>query len=326
LHAGTGSGERAVVSTAAPIPETWELTGDDARETLLHTGRWQLMKDAFMRMRLADGFSHARSLAFLMALVLLEGIIGLVGFASVLGSEKFGGVVADLLEAMVPGPAGEVLTQTVRQARTAAVTGQWIGLTFGVVGALVTGTTLMGQMERVLNRLYGIERDRPTLEKYTRAFLLALTSGLAASLAFVMLAFGRSLTHNDNLLSDTWRVLRWPVALGLVIAAIALVFRWAPRRHQPAWSWLAYGATLGVIGWAVATVGLGLFLDWSSSFGDTYGPLAGTVALLLWSLLASIAVVYGAAVAAQLEAVRAAGMQEEETPPADRVLVAAAQQ
>jgi YihY family inner membrane protein len=303
------------MSTAAPIPETWELTGDDARETLLHTGRWRLMKDAFMRMRLADGFSHARSLGFLMSLLLLEGIIGLVGFASILGSARFGGVVADIIEEMVPGPAGEVLTQTVRQAQTAAVTGQWIGLTFGVVGAVVTGTTMLGQMERVLNRLYGIERDRPTVEKYTRAFVLAVTSGIAASLAFVMLAFGYSLTHdNGSVLSDAWRVLRWPLALCLLIAAIALVYRWAPRRHQPGWSWLAYGATLGVVGWALATAGLGLFFRLSTSFGDTYGPLAGTVALLLWSFLASAAVVYGAAVAAQLEAVRAAGGVHRDEP------------
>ena len=45
----------------------------------------------------------------------------------------------------------------------------------------------------------------------------------------------------------------------------------------------------------------------SSSFGDTYGPLAGVVALQIWTLLSSISILYGAAVAAQLEAVRAGG-------------------
>lgn len=33
---------------------------------------------------------------------------------------------------------------------------------------------------------------------------------------------------------------------------------------------------------------MGLFFELSSSFGDTYGPLAGTVALLLWALLSSV--------------------------------------
>ena len=66
--------------------ETWELTGDDARKTLLDTGRWQLLKDSFVRLRLADGFSHARSLAFVTSLVLVQGLIALVGLASAFGS------------------------------------------------------------------------------------------------------------------------------------------------------------------------------------------------------------------------------------------------
>jgi uncharacterized BrkB/YihY/UPF0761 family membrane protein len=55
----------------------------------------------------------------------------------------------------------------------------------------------------------------------------------------------------------------------------------------------------------VSTVALALFFQWSSTFGQTYGPLAGIVALMIWALLSSLALLYGAAVAAQLEAVRA---------------------
>ena len=42
----------------------------------------------------------------------------------------------------------------------------------------------------------------------------------------------------------------------------------------------------------------------SKSFGQTYGPLAGIVALLLWGLLSAVSLFYGAAIAAQLEAER----------------------
>ena len=55
--------------------------------------------------------------------------------------------------------------------------------------------------------------------------------------------------------------------------------------------------------------GLGLFFALSKSFGETYGPLAGIVALLLWALLSAVALLFGGAVAAQLEAVRA-GVRE----------------
>ena len=43
----------------------------------------------------------------------------------------------------------------------------------------------------------------------------------------------------------------------------------------------------------------------SSSFGTVYGPLTGMFALLLWSQLTSLALFFGIAFAAQLEAVRA---------------------
>ena len=97
-----------------------------------------------------------------------------------------------------------------------------------------------------------------------------------------------------------------------MMAAIALLFRWSPRRHQPGWSWLAFGATVSVLLWTLVTLGLGLFFRVSTSFGDTYGPLAGIVALLLWALLSSVAVLFGAAVAAQLEAVRAGAPEPQD--------------
>jgi uncharacterized BrkB/YihY/UPF0761 family membrane protein len=54
-----------------------------------------------------------------------------------------------------------------------------------------------------------------------------------------------------------------------------------------------------------ATAGLAGYVQVGSSFGSTYGPLAGVVALLLWSYLSAMALFYGVAVCAQLEALRA---------------------
>ena len=83
------------MSTATRVPETWELTGDDARKTLLDTGRLRLVGDAFARLRYADGFSHARSLAFMMSLVFVQGLIALVGFAAAFGNLEVSRVTVD---------------------------------------------------------------------------------------------------------------------------------------------------------------------------------------------------------------------------------------
>jgi YihY family inner membrane protein len=301
------------VSTATRVPETWELTGDDARKTLASVGVGQLAKDSWQRLRFADGFSHARSLAFTIALVLVQAIIALVGLASVLGKGVPSDIIVRSLQAAVPGPAGRTLTNAVLQAHKAGASHQYFGLAFGLIGSIITGSTLMGQIERALNRLYGVEQDRPTVKKYALAVGLAITAGVLATLAAASLAFGRSIGRSlPHSAATVWGVARWPLGLLLMMGAIALLFRYSPRRHQPRWSWLAFGASVSVLLWCAVTVGLGAFFGSSSSFGDTYGPLAGTVALLLWSLLSSVALLFGASLAAQLEAVRAGALETQD--------------
>jgi YihY family inner membrane protein len=294
------------VSTASLVPETFNLSGDDAWTTLSRVGPVRLVKNAFLRMRVADGFSHARSIAFMTSLLAIQGVIALVGLASLFDRGSIGTMVVATVRRAVPGAAGQVLSNAVLQAHTTALEHRYGALIFGVVGGLVTGTTLMGQLERGLNRLYGVERDRPTVQKYGLALVFATIVGTLVALAFACLAFGRELFHtgNHNGLSVAWAVGRWPLGLLLIAAAVTVLFRWSPRRRQPRLSWLAFGAGVSVLLWAAATVGLGLFYRFSSSFGQTYGPLAGLIALLLWCLLSSMALLLGAAVAAQLESVR----------------------
>ena len=303
------------MSTATKVPETFELTGDDARDTLRRVGAGRLLADAWMRLRVSDGFSHARSLAYTISLVLVQAIIGVIGLITAIGHADAHGTIVRTVRAAVPGPAGEMLTTAVRQAHLAGSSGQMAGLVFGLVGSIVTGATLMGQTERALNRLYGVETDRPTFEKYRLALLLAVSAGLLSAIAFASLAFGKDLGRSidSSALDTAWSVLRWPLGLALMAAAMAIVLRWSPRRHQPAWSWLAFASTVSVLLWSVVTVALGLFFNASTSFGATYGPLAGIVALLLWAFLSATALLYGAAIAAQLESVRAGEPEPQDT-------------
>jgi YihY family inner membrane protein len=102
-----------------------------------------------------------------------------------------------------------------------------------------------------------------------------------------------------------WDVLRWPVGLALTTFTISVLLDHAPRRRQPALSWLALGASLSVLITMLASGLLAAYVHYSASFGSVYGPLAGVMALLLWCYLSAIALFAGTAVAAQLEALRA---------------------
>jgi YihY family inner membrane protein len=295
------------VTTANLVPETWNLTGSDAKEILADADKGRLLRDAFVRLRASDGFSNARSMAFATSLILIQGLVALVGLAGALDKGRVSDAIVAMLQDIFPGPAGNVLTDAVQQAHEAGAQHRSLALMLGVIGALITGTTLLGQIEKSMNRIYGIEPDRPTVPKYLRAFVLTISAGLLAVAAFVATTLGRGVAAlwEDPVAQDIWDIVRWPLAFGLLVGATACIFRWSPRRHQPSWSWLAMGALLSVVLVLIVTIALGAIFELTSSLGQTYGPLAGFVALLLWTYLAAIALLFGVAVAAQLEAVRA---------------------
>ena len=294
------------MSTANHVPETWGLTGDDAVQTLERTGRGALIRDAFKRLRYADGFSHARSMAFLTTLVFLQAVIALVGLASALRSGGVSDVIVKTLRQIVPGPAGKILTDAVQQAHEAGSSHRYVALIVGLAGCADHGNDVDGS-------------DRASAEPHLRR--RAGSADAAEVRARVRpgdhrrppvrrgLRRARARSRHRSSLSShgastVWNVLRWPLALAVLIAAIALLFNWSPRRHQPGWSWLAFGAIVSVILLAIVTIALDGMFRLSSTFGTTYGPLAGIVALLLWAVLASVALLFGAAIGAQLEAVR----------------------
>ena len=297
------------MSTATSVPETYELEGDDALRTLRSTGWAQLLKDSFLRFRAADGFSHSRALAYQVMLTLLPFLIAVVGLATALDVHELRQLFTQTVDRLAPGPAGQIFTQAISQGAKSAARGGIFALLVGAVAALASATLAMGQIERGANRLYGVEQDRPTTQKYWNGFKLACTAGVLTVVAFMIIVGGADVARATGLsgaVKGLWTLLRWPLSIAFVIVAFALLFRAAPRRHQPSWSWLAVGSGLSVLLWFVFTGLLGLYLGASSgTFGRTYGPLTGVIAILLWTFLTSLAIYLGLAFAAQLEAVRA---------------------
>jgi YihY family inner membrane protein len=297
------------MSTATSVPETYELEGDDAVATLRSTGWAQLAKDSFVRFRAADGTSHSRSLAFQVMLTLLPFVIAVVGLATALNVDQLRQLLTQTVDRIAPGPAGQIFTQAIRQGARSAAGGGLAAALVGAAAALASATVAMGQIERGANRLYGVEQDRPTGQKYWNGFLLACTAGVLTVVAFMIIVGGTDVAEAvglSGLVKGLWTLLRWPLSIAFVVVAFALLFRAAPRRHQPSWSWLAVGSGVSVLLWFVFTGLLAAYLDVSSgTFGRTYGPLTGVIAILIWTFLTSLAIYLGLAFAAQLEAVRA---------------------
>ncbi|WP_214408452.1 YihY/virulence factor BrkB family protein [Sphaerisporangium fuscum] len=303
------------MGTATTVPQTRSMSGeelgaDDAWMTLRRYGVRSLVRDSFIRFRYGDGFSHSRALAFQICLSIIPGAIAAVGLSSVLHQESVGQVVQLVIRRFAPGGSGaEVVKDALAVTRRHAGDGGAIALWLGLATALVGLTTAMAQVERGANRIYGVERDSPALHKYGKALVMALTAGSFMTLGFVILvggkAIGRALAqvyHWSDPLTTTWMLLRWPVGFLLAVLSASVLFRASPRRRQPGHTWLAAGAIVALALWTLFTWALAFYIDHNGSFGETYGPLTAVMALMLWSLLSSIALFFGLSFAAQLEA------------------------
>jgi len=248
-------------------------------------------------------------------------VIAAVGLATAVQASQFRQLLIQTVDRLAPGPAGQLITEAVEQGAKSATRGGIAALVLGALAALLSATVAMGQIERGANRLYGVERDRPTTQKYWNGFLLTCSAGVLVLLAFVLIVAGSDVaraTELSGVVRGLWVVLRWPLSIAFAVVAFAVLFREAPRRHQPSWSWLAVGSGLAVLLWFVFTGLLALYLDMSAgTFGNTYGPLTGMIALLVWTWLTSLALFLGVAFAAQLEAVRA-GVPEPTAGGMDR--------
>ncbi|GAB3956770.1 hypothetical protein GCM10027614_70160 [Micromonospora vulcania] len=306
------------------VPETRlmtdeELSADDAWHTLRRQWGWHLLRDAFIRFRYGDGFSHARAFALQLCLAVVPFLIALTGLISELGVEEGGRVVADTVLALTPGQSEQMVAELLGEGDRVEDAGE-LALTLGLLTGLVALTTTMAQIERGANRIYGVERDRPALWKYLRAAVLAVTAGLPALAGFLILvgggAMGDSVRQHYEwgaIANGIWTVVRFPLSLGLTVLAVAVLFRHAPRRRQPGLSWLFFGAGIATALWWLASLLLAAYVRFSEGFGQTYGALTGMMALLLWANLTGVALFGGLAFAAQLEALRI-GVREPAQP------------
>ncbi|MFF3307340.1 YihY/virulence factor BrkB family protein [Streptomyces sp. NPDC002952] len=305
------------MGTATKVPETRNMTGeelsaDEALVSLRRYGRWPLLRDAFVRFRYADGFTHSRALALQTVLSVIPLAIAFVGLSSALHTEDIGRLAELTIHRIAQGPSAEVVDDALDRSKRKAGDGAQLALWFGLLFSLVNTTTAMCQIERGANRIYGNERDRPFHRKYLRGLVMSVSAGLPLGVGFIVMVAGADLAsaavtvyHLQDGTLTAWNILRWPLGLVLVLISASAIFRRAPRRKQPGYTWLAFGAAVYLVLWTTLTWLLSLYLAFSGSFDTVYGPLSAFMSLLLWAYLTSIALFLGLSFSAQLEAARA---------------------
>jgi membrane protein len=94
---------------------------------------------------------------------------------------------------------------------------------------------------------------------------------------------------------------RWPLLAVLLLDGLAVIFRYGPQRRRPKWRWISPGALVAMIIGLVASIGFSIYVSLLGNYSKTYGALGAIIVVLLWLYLMALAVLFGAALNAELE-------------------------
>ena len=198
-------------------------------------------------------------------------------------------------DAMSP-PAFQVVDDTIKRVLGGQQT-FWILAGAGLAIWKVSAT--MRAVMDVLDRIYESGRERTFAERMRDS--LGLGSAVAALLLLAAgcavlgdEAMGAAGIHAAALL---W--LRWPVALALLFAVMALLVAYAPADHQPP-QWVGFGSIVVVTAWVGTSLVFGVYLTSIADYGSIFGALATVVVTLTYLYIASAAVLVGAQVDANV--------------------------
>ena len=268
--------------------------------TVAARGVGRFAGDVLLRFRSADGTTHVRALAYQTMFVAISGFIGLIGLASVLDIEQLRGVAQQMARSFAPGESGRLLQETIRQGSSEGATAAIVGL----VAATIAGTLALAQLERSANRLAGSNEDRPGVGRYLVAARLALTAGVLLVAGTLVAIGGGAVARGfgwTGTVETTWAIARWPIGAALVLLATYLLFLGVPRARIGARREVFGGALASLALWVAFSAALALYFAIRADAGENpYGPLLAVVALLLWSMLSSLAFHLGMATVCDL--------------------------
>lgn len=95
-----------------------------------------------------------------------------------------------------------------------------------------------------------------------------------------------------SILLTLWRLLSWPLALGIVATTFAFIYRFGPSRWQHGTP-LMPGAVLAAISWAILSALFRLYVANFGNYNRAYGAVGAVIVLLLWLYMSSLVLLLG---------------------------------
>jgi len=227
----------------------------------------------------------------------------------------------ETLAEMLPGEALRLVQENVRELVTNRRGGL---LSLGLLAALWTSSSAVTAIMDSLNRAYDVEEGRPFWKVRLMAVLLTIGLSVFIIVSLILLTFGPQIggwiadkVGLGSVFKLAWNILRWPVIVGLIILAMALIYYLAPDVEQE-WQWITPGSVVAVIGWVLASLGFSFYVNNFGSYNATYGSIGAVIVLLTWMYVSGFFILAGGEINAEIEHAAASGKDpgEKELPPA----------
>ncbi len=208
------------------------------------------------------------------------------------------------MASMLPGGAldviGEQVTRIASQPR-----GQ---LGFGFIGGMaVTLWSANAGMKAVfdaLNVAYGEQEKRSFvwLNLQSMMFtLLAIVGAVLAMLTVVALPPALALLAPSGAVHWIVSIVRWPLLVVGLMAALAVLYRYGPSREEPQWKWISPGAIVAATVWLAASLAFSFYAQNFGSYNETYGSLGAVIGFMTWIWISVSIVLVGAEINAEAE-------------------------
>lgn len=247
---------------------------------------------------IAAGVSFYAFLAIFPALIAAILLYGLLANPSDVADQ------VDSIGSALPSSAQQLLSEQMTTLTKTSQQSLGIGLIVALVLALWSASGGMGNLITAVNITYDEDDERNLVVRKGLALLMTLGAIVFVVVAIALVAVLPAVLDALGLpviVQVLVQIVRW---VGLVVAmmcALAVLYRVAPDRDAPKMRWVSVGAVTATILWVIASIGFSLYVDNFSSYGKTYGSLAGVVILLLWLWITNYLVLLGAEMNAEAE-------------------------
>ncbi len=239
---------------------------------------------------------------FLIALIpAIAAVVSIYGFVA--NPEDVARQMGDLLEA-APSAVRDLVTEQAERVAATSDAAASVGAIVSILLALWAASAGCQHLIEAVNLAYDEEETRGFVKRRGLALMMTVGAVVFLSLAIGAIAVVPALLSSaglEGVASTLISIARWPVIALVVILALAMLYRYAPDRDEPRWSWASPGAIVATVVWLVASIAFSIYVTNFGSYNETYGSLGAVIIVMLWLFITALSIVLGAEINAEAE-------------------------